>query len=336
MFYVSLNYAYEILRPLQEVILRRGDHCAWFLESKKIDEKYLREGEHRLHSIDEVKAYKPDAVFVPGNMVPNFIPGIKVQVFHGLEWKKKGHFRIRGFFDLYCTHGPITTDRFEQLAKEHRYFRVVETGWPKLDPLFQVDPYPVAKERSIILYAPTFSPSLCSAIDLFPEIQRLVKTRDWYWLVKFHPKMNPEWIQMYQQLSCDNFEVVETDSALPVLRAGDVLVSDTSSIIGEYFLQGRPVVTYKNSAPGGDLIDINDPALLEPSIERALEPNGVLKQAIVDSCNMMHPYRDGLSSERVLQATDDMIDQGLKGLRPKPLNLWRSLRIRKRLNYWKI
>ena len=108
---------------------------AWYLNGDAVHSAQLSEDEKQLHSVDAVKAYQPKAVFVPGNVVPDFFPGAKVQVFHGLEWKKKGHFGIRGFFDLYCTHGPITTQRFQQLADKHGYFRVIETGWSKLDPL---------------------------------------------------------------------------------------------------------------------------------------------------------------------------------------------------------
>ena len=32
LFYISQNYAYAILRPLQRDILGRGDQVAWFLE----------------------------------------------------------------------------------------------------------------------------------------------------------------------------------------------------------------------------------------------------------------------------------------------------------------
>ena len=53
--------------------------------------------------------------------------------------RERGHFRIRGLFDLYCTQGPATTEPFEQLAREHGHFAVAETGWPKLDPLFAPD-----------------------------------------------------------------------------------------------------------------------------------------------------------------------------------------------------
>src|SRR6185312_9564967 len=103
-------YALPVLRPLGAAIRAAGGDAAWFAAS---------------------------------NWVPQFFPGAKVQVFHGFSVDKRsperGHFRIRGLFDLYCTQGPATTQPFEELARQHGHFAVAETGWPKLDPLFAPD-----------------------------------------------------------------------------------------------------------------------------------------------------------------------------------------------------
>ena len=134
LFYVSQLYSLSIMRPLQTEIRRRGDDCAWFFDRPDVGGEYLLDGEKQLKTVAEVKKYNPLAVFVPGNVVPDFFPGVKVQIFHGLatdDTGKKGHYRIRGFFDLYCSRGPEETGKFQNLARRDGSFRVVETGWPQ-------------------------------------------------------------------------------------------------------------------------------------------------------------------------------------------------------------
>jgi len=335
LFYVSQNYSYEILRPLQAEILQRGDECSWFLEGDEVNSDYLTADEKRLMTIEDAVNYQPYAVLVPGNTVPSFISGTKVQVFHGLEWKKKGHFVIRGFFDLYCTHGKLTTERFYQLKAQHGHFDVIETGWPKLDPLFNTPALNVDTDKPIVLFAPTFSPSLTCAPILFEEIEHLAKKKPWHWLVKFHPKMAPEWIERFKSLQSNNFEVLETSEIAPILQVADIMLSDTSSIIGEFSLLNKPTVTFKNSQPGNYLIDIQQPEQLESALESAFNPNEDLLQAINSNAQDLHPYHDGLSSRRILEAIDK-VNETKKQLKSKPLNLFRKLKIRKKLGYWKL
>ena len=39
-------------------------------------------------------------------------------IIFGLCEEKKGHYGITGFFDLYCTPGPLITEKFQELAEE--------------------------------------------------------------------------------------------------------------------------------------------------------------------------------------------------------------------------
>ena len=89
LFYIAHNYAFEILRPLQQAILANGDEVKWLAVGKEVSLNYFSSEEIQLGSIDAARAFNPDASFAPGNEIPHFIPGLKVQVFHGLEWKKK-------------------------------------------------------------------------------------------------------------------------------------------------------------------------------------------------------------------------------------------------------
>lgn len=73
LLFVSQLYAYAILRPLAAAAAARGDDVAWFFEHAA-DARFLRAGERRLASVAEVRTWRPDAVFVPGNWVPHFFP----------------------------------------------------------------------------------------------------------------------------------------------------------------------------------------------------------------------------------------------------------------------
>ncbi len=57
---------------------------------------------------------------------------------------------------------------------------------------------------------------------------------------------------------------------------------------------------------------------------------------VQDYGNKIHPYRDGQSSTRTLQATDDFIEHYMGRLKPKPLNLWRKIKMRKQLKYYRL
>ncbi|MFT5299083.1 MAG: hypothetical protein ACI9YH_005135, partial [Colwellia sp.] len=222
LFYISQNYAYAILRPLQSAILARGEQVAWFLEGKEVNESYLLVGEVRLNSISSVKEYQADVVFIPGNVVPDFIPGIKVGVFHGFNSGKlnrrgfEDHFNIRGCFDLYCTQGPNTTLPFIKLAEQHKHFSVKQTGWPALDPLFD-SRKPSKKTKPTILMCSTFSRALTCAPHLFETVKRLSEKGEWQWLIQFHPKMPKEIIEKYQNIQSEHLSFVETDNVIPLL-----------------------------------------------------------------------------------------------------------------------
>ena len=339
LLYAEQDYAFAILRPLQRAILARGDEVAWFLAGDEITSGFLRPEEHVLKRVADVRAWRPDVVLVPGNVVPAFIPGLKVAVFHGFNARKRSrgtldsHFALRGCFDLYCTQGPSTTVPFELLAAKHRYFSVVETGWPKVDPLFWGSPQRNPNERPIILLSSTFSSRLTLTPHLYEQVQRLSEMGRWQWLVTFHPKMSVEWVEKYRALENDHLQFIETDNIIPLLQQADVMVCDTSSILQEFLVLEKPVVTFRNRTPGPQLIDIQQPDELESAIVQGLKPGDDLKREISDYVLQMHPYRDGRSSERVLDAVEKRLS-GNQVFPSKPVNLWRNLKARRQLNYF--
>ncbi|MBV6417531.1 MAG: hypothetical protein CMLOHMNK_02261 [Steroidobacteraceae bacterium] len=339
LMFVSQIYAYAILRPIAAAIAQRGGEAAWFFEHER-DARYLRAGERRLHTVADVQDFAPRAVFVPGNWVPHFFPGLKVEVFHGFSVGKRsearGHFRIRGSFDLYCTHGPDTTAPFTALARRHGYFRVVETGWPKLDPLFAPATPRAAHARPVILFASTFTESITAARALRETITRLAAGGEWDWLLTLHPKMAPDIVAAYRAIEGPHARFVETDDILTLYSQADVLLSDTSSVVPEFLVQLKPVVTLRNRKPGPQLLDVQRPEEVEGALRSALTRPPALLAAIRTYADHVHPNRDGHASERVLDAAEAMIATGRAGLRRRPFNLWRRMQARRRLGYWSI
>ena len=357
LFYIAQNYSFAILRPIQKIILARGDKVVWFLKGSEVDADYLTADEKRLHTINEVKQYNPCAVFVPGNVVPSFIPGLKVAVFHGFNVEKRsntrGHFNIRGCFDLYCTQGPNTTSTFLSLAEKYQYFSVKETGWSAIDPLYIQENIQENTQNNIqeniqkstqaekttrkktILMCSTFSKQLSCAPVLFEKIKQLSATGRWHWLVQFHPKMAKETVEQYKSLQSEYLSFIETDNVIPLLQQADVMVCDTSSVLSMFLLLNKPVVTFKNSSPKSHMFDIDDVERLEQSIEQALSRPKSLMSEVEKFIEQTHPFRDGQSSQRVLDAVDEILAGKNLSVKSKPLNFIRMFKMRKELNYWK-
>lgn len=349
LMYVEQNYSFAVLRPIQDAIIKRGGKVAWFIAGKEADRSLIKPNENLLTMIDEVKDFCPIAVFVPGNVVPDFFPGVKVGVFHGFFAGKHGmdHFNIRGFFDLYCTQGRNTTEPFQKLALKHGFFQVVQTGWSKLDPLFSMKKENTLKSTDIsisdkklskptVLFASTFSTKMTSAPHLFEIIKKLSEKGEWNWLVTLHPKMDKNIVAQYKSIRSNNLRFVENSDVISALIEADVMLSDTSSIISEFTVLNKPVVTYKTHYMCEHIINIEEKTGIENAIRRALTKPSALMEKVLAYGQMIHPDIDGLSSERILDAVDSFILDGHKGLKNKPLNLLRKYKLRKKLKYYKI
>jgi len=342
LLFATERYALPILAPLAQALHASGHEvAAWFTDGAAgsalpgVPSAGLR----------EALAMRPQAVFSAANWVPTFLSGAKVQLFHGFNVQKRdsarGHFRVRGMFDLYCTQGPATTAPFAALAAEQGHFAVVETGWPKLDPLFRDDGgesaalRAPAQGRPVLLFGSTFTERLSAAPHLLEEITADIARGRHYWLLTLHPKCAPALFEAYRALAGPNAAFVEPEQVMAAQRAADVLVSDTSSIVSEFIVQHKPVVTFRNRVPQPHMLDFDDPAQLPAMLARALAPEPALRVEIARYADEIHPWRDGRSSERVIAATEAFVAGSLGRLRRKPMGSWvRDLQIRRDLGYW--
>lgn len=337
LLHVSYAYGIPVCLPIEEELIKRGYEVKWFAEEEDAAQ-LLSLKNNLLSRAQEVMQYQPDFVLCASNTVPYFFPGIKVQLFHGFSVnkrsEKKGHFRLRGLFDLYCTQGPSTTVHFKELARKHQYFAVMETGWPKVDPLFPV--VDTTNPKPVVFLASTFTQSLSLAHDaeLFAELQRLILTDKYHWIINLHPKMDASIVRKFKGLKGD-FEYLDYLTDLKWLQKADVMVCDTSSITTEFILQNKPVVTYKNRKPGPHLVNITNPDDLETALQKALSRPAELIEAIQDFIHITHPYTDGKSSARVVEAClyfKEHQQELVSG--KKPLNLIRKWQSHRKFKYY--
>ena len=309
-------YAFGIMEPIMEVLKEKGHQYLWFLTENLLG-KFPFTGEPSTSDIQDLKNFQTDAIFCPGNEVPHYLRGLKVQIFHGLAGEKKGHFRIRHYFDLYLTQGPYFTDKFLELKDKFRDFEVIETGWPKLD-IYGKDLHKYEAEKQellknsdtekIILYAPTFSPSLTSAPHLLGEIERLSANQEYLILIKFHDLMDPEVREQYRNLASEkkNLQVEEEPNIVKFLLMADLMLSDTSSVVYEFLLLDKPVVTFKSNS---DNILWDNSTEYEGLSERVISnlQNDPFQQQRKKIIENYHPYLDGKSAHRMVEAVEDYI-----------------------------
>lgn len=342
LFFISQDYSFPVLRPLQKAIVARGDEVKWFMYGDEISKSYLDSDEQSLESINEVINFNPHAVFVPGNVVPSFISGLKVEVFHGLpstKAKKSGqlyHYIIRGMFDLYCTQGESSTSKFKELSKKHGFFSVKETGWCKLDPLFPIEKRDETAEKKAIFFASTFSPRFSKAEMLYPFIVEMIEKHDFKWYITLHPKMDKKIVALYKSIEDQNVQFVETVDIIESFKKSDMMLCDTSSIIYEFLTQHKPVVTFQTQKDEPSLINVTDINKLEEIIIDTLNNLDINHENIKNEVAKFHPYQDGNSSQRVLKAVDEMLEGKNIAKKRKPFNIIRNFKLRKEFNYWKL
>ena len=181
----------------------------------------------------------------------------------------------------------------------------------------------------------TFSKKLSLAPKLYEQIKHFSLQGRWRILMQFHPKMPQEWVEKYKALNNENLTFIETDNVLPLLKAADVMLCDTSSVLLMFLLQRKPVVTFRNQNPMPHLHNIENSNDVESAIEYALSKPDSLMKEVEDYSEFIHPDQDGQSSKRVLNASNELIESGLGSLKRKPLNLIRNFKLRRKLGYWR-
>jgi CDP-glycerol glycerophosphotransferase (TagB/SpsB family) len=319
------------------VLKEKGYNYLWFVK-EPIVANFPFKSETFTSDMNDVISFNSDSIFVPGNEVPYYLRGLKVQIFHGLAGEKKGHFRIRHYFDLYLTQGPYFTNKFKALKNKYKNFDVIETGWPKLDIYGkELNKYDATKKellakhnaKKIVLYAPTFSPSLTSAPYLLGEFKKLAHYTDFLILVKFHDLMAKDLIHAYKKLANETSNIIieEERNIIKFLLMADIMLSDTSSVVYEFLLLNKPVITYKSSSKDIQWDNSNEYDNLAEKVKSNLQEDK-FKQQRNNIVKQYHPYSDGNSALRMVETVESYISKNGVPTKRK-LSFLRRLKIHK-------
>lgn len=332
--YIAKLYSISIFKPivkaLEDLTIDYG-----FYVSDNVKRNWLAEWDKTkiISSLQEAKEFKSDIVLCPGNFIDWRIPGLKVQIFHGLGVEKPSHFKIRHFFDVYATSGPYVTDKFKKLqAKYNNYFDIIETGWPKVDDIINYEStnlrekFNIPAHKKVILYAPTFSNTMESASKTLSSMKNLVAD-DEVWLLKFHQLMDKSIVEDFKKLGNDKVRVMEINDITPLLYISDIMISDTSSVIYEFMILNKPVITI-------DTLDLKDKGInvksvheLRPAIELLKDNPTYLNDKIKKYIDLINPYNDGKISYNLIQELEQLVKEGKLPRDNKPKNLFRKAQI---------
>lgn len=330
LFYISKQYSIPIIDPIVNYLIQTEHEFAFYVALKVYKILPVKWQKYQIFSETKTAGkFQPDFVLAPGNFMDFRLPGIKVQLFHGLGVEKSSHYKIRHFFDVYCTSGPFVTQRFLELKRKFKYFEVLETGWPKVDHILG---YPVAElskkaipwEKKIILFAPTHSRKMQSTSELMKIIPLLIRKNE-FWLIKFHELMDKEMVNDFKLSLSGSTMIIKDHDITPYLHAADVLISDTSSVFYEFMLLNKPVISYKTQSRFDKGINISDPTILRDAIDWSLKNPLAHSEQRKAHLKEINPYLDGRISERLI---DRLVENKDKfAIIKKPWNLFRKLQI---------
>jgi CDP-glycerol glycerophosphotransferase (TagB/SpsB family) len=193
----------------------------------------------------------PDVVIMARHALHKFPAKsvIKIGLRHGpYHFKKMIAPAKYNAFDLFL----LTSNSELEKAKQLGFRTCASGGYPKLDSFKQKDfiqrsrnlfkSYQFSEQKKTLLFSATWDGSGLSAVDKW--IEKIETLREKFnIIVTLHPKMSFHYAQKIQSKA--NIQLAKPNHLIECMLMADFLISDTSSIIGEFCALDKPIITFK-------------------------------------------------------------------------------------------
>ncbi|MBN2071003.1 MAG: CDP-glycerol glycerophosphotransferase family protein [Candidatus Krumholzibacteriota bacterium] len=238
-FYCDNIIDYEIFRNIDI------GEATFIARDRKVAAQLAREGIRA-----RVWPSFPDAVIMARHALHRFPckKMVRIGLRHGpYHFKKMIDSSRYDAFDLFL----MTSDHEVEKARECGITKAANGGFPKLDSLIDLSSRDslgsIRKKLSIdprkktVLFSATWNGSGMSAIDLwYDRLDELAG--EFNILATVHPFTGRKIIEKIRDTK--GVRLIGSGSLYPCMLASDILVSDTSSIIAEYCLLDRPIISF--------------------------------------------------------------------------------------------
>ena len=140
-------------------------------------------------------------------------------------------------------------------------------------------------------------------------------------MIKFHDLMAKDLIKSYKELSMrsENILFIEERNIIKYLLIADLMISDTSSVVYEFLLLDKPVLTFRNNSRFINWDNLDLYAGLAKSVAKNLSEDPFKEQRL-KILKEYHPYTDGNSAKRMVDAVEEYIKTN--GVPEKRLISW--------------
>jgi hypothetical protein len=245
----------------------------------------------------------------------------KIGMTHGAyNFKKLISAKEDNAFDKYI----FTSSHKEKEARELGVKCGTAVGYPKIDKAFSGEEFNLDiykrklrldPQKNTIIFSATWDKKGYAAIDKwYDQLDKLVD--DYNVLVTVHPWTSPTKIGVIKKTK--GVKYIEDKDILPYLMIADLMIGDTSSILGEFCALDKPLITFEIALVGRMTTEtknmleeisfrVNNFTELINIIPVALSKKDFHAQARAKYNKIMFDSLDGKASERAVKIIKEVI-----------------------------